>query len=338
MVLNALSLLAADAPHSKESDDTAAFEFQGQSELEYLDQKEGWKQGDVNLFTIIISGCQWRLTLTPLVESAQETVVADDGTNYYILARGSSGTSLIGKQHMSYSNTGHVIESGKERPKRHGIAPWLLFASKCAMPQSAGVTRELADSFSSGTLPQCSYESHISKEANSFGPAMVSTASIITNQPLRGTLTELEVLNHRVEGGYSVPIAAELRRFDRGDGENAERRLVTLYRVSIQSFKRLEHPPAIVPEISGSTSIIDQRFREKFEYVSETWKTKDAALKALKVGDVGFREPARMRLDNGWRIRVSFLCFMILVGLLVLASMAMTKNRKNKKEKNYDKQ
>ncbi len=322
--------LFADNVLSEQPPEQRAFEFQGQSELEYLDLKEGWKRGDVNRFTICVIGCKWKLTLLPLgKEDAQPTEVADDGRNYYIFVRGSgvAGSSLIGNEKEPYFDSATVVDTGMDRPKRHGIAPWLLLRNKCMFSQHHGVMPEIGDRPPLMKSIQWGYEANFSTETNSFGPSSVKMVPVATNHVDLGAFTELVVLSNRKEIGFFLPSSAELRWWRGAIASPHQPELQRVYRVSIDSFKELDKASEIVPRISRPTSFLDERLGEKVEYISDSWKTQDQVTQLMRSGKVKRFQITRSVSTSKWGIGESFILFLILAVAVASAKVTIAKEK-----------
>jgi len=258
--------------------DGATLRFQGESEATYIDEKGQTRPGDKSTFSLIRRGPAWQMTLAGPVAPDKPTILGDDGVTYYIFAKGSGGTCRMKDVLTRYEDTVNVFKTEEMYPKRHGGAPWLVFAGSRAMHKPAG---EIFLGFAGSDVKKAFYEQVSDPKKNSFGPSRVAFFQKFGPKAHQRTLlAELVVLEWREQGAHVLPTSVEFRMFG-----NAQTKLNGFYRLfNISLDNRNDDAVVSKPDITKPTLIVDYRLPDSFEYVSSFWTTPAQALDLLKSG------------------------------------------------------
>jgi hypothetical protein len=284
------SQLSGDgAPGAEDVPKPRSFQVTGTSRYRVLNDNGTWQKGDTNDFQIVVGPCSWNVRLQPNEVPQTSTQVADDGTNAYVLVTGSerTGTVHIGNDLVRYFDSGRINHTGRNFPKRHGTAVWLLFGSDCMFRAAQGTVGDVLDAYAGGEPGNrtFSYEKSTDVKKNSFGPSLLRIyVQDDQRSGPRELLGELEVLSSRQQGTDAVPETAQLRLYRPFSRRPAQ--VVAAFDLSLHSAELLDKAPTIRPAISRATSVVDYRTGSYMEYVvSDDWESAEAAQARLKIGN-----------------------------------------------------
>jgi hypothetical protein len=193
---------------------------------------------------------------------------------------------LINKELVRYFDSATINHTGKNFPKRHGTAVWLLFGSDCVFRTPQGTVGDVLDAYSGGEPGNrtFSYEKTTDLKKNSFGPSLLRIyVQKDQGNPARELLGELEVLSSKQQGNNAVPETAQLRLYR---PFSRMTNFVAAFDLSLHSAELLEKAPIIKPAISRATAVQDYRTGSYMEYVVyDDWETADSAQARLKTGN-----------------------------------------------------
>lgn len=194
------------------------------------------------------------------------------------------------------------------------------------MNSAAGDCGDVLEAYPGANPPKISYVNRYDLAKNSFGPCDIRISAAHTNGLEVRLIGRLEVLNSKQVDGYWIPTSVELRRFEPTGIEQSESTLLSIFRVSVDSFRKLGQLPSMVPKMERTTSTVDYRTGQTWEYIADQWKTETQASELMKSGNaLLYPAPGTSTSGVGSSFILGGLIFVLAATTIMLKRMATRK-------------